>query len=549
MEILLNILLIIFGTVTLVCGISFFYRERNTGQTRAYVLGYCIGATLWCYGYGLLGICTDFELAENIRWVGVLGINILMVTDCFMATSLSEIKRIWKLTIRTIIVILAVLDLLIYTSPEVDTYVRIGNWTTWYGNNCWNRTYHSVYLGIMILTLLLNAALWIRIEKVRRRIKFMWMIIIANFALLLACIPDTIFVSMGIRALPTSGFGGALCSAIIWYGAVKLHAFDITIDNAVDIIYDNVNVGIMVYDTDYKLIHANPYVMHFLNIDESLINSKSMSCIFNISDEICKNHFESALKCGDDTIQLSLRDETVSCSVNTTVALDSYNEPYCYVSAVYDMTTIKNVMEELRTANLAKSNFLASMSHEIRTPINAVLGLDEMILREAKDKEILGYAEDIQGAGRSLLSIINDILDFSKIESGKMDIIPINYHLSSLINDSYNMIATRAKEKDLKVEIINNETLPNTLYGDEIRIRQIIINLMTNAIKYTEEGKVTLLIDADNINENKLELVITVKDTGIGIKEENISKLFDSFKRVDEVKNRNIEGTGLGLAI
>lgn len=203
----------------------------------------------------------------------------------------------------------------------------------------------------------------------------------------------------------------------------------------------------------------------------------------------------------------------------------------------------------LEAASAAKSRFLANMSHEIRTPINAVLGMDEMIMREAKDKNILQYAGDIDSAGHQLLSLINDILDFSKIESGKMEIHPVEYELFSVINDCYNMIIFRAKRKGLKFTVKNNPDIPAFLYGDEVRVRQIVMNLLTNAVKYTKDGEVILNFDYEEIESKKIMLKISVKDTGIGISEENQKALFESFTRIDEKENRNIEGTGLGLTI
>jgi signal transduction histidine kinase/CheY-like chemotaxis protein len=217
---------------------------------------------------------------------------------------------------------------------------------------------------------------------------------------------------------------------------------------------------------------------------------------------------------------------------------------------------LRELNEELEEANLrlasaseAKSSFLANMSHEIRTPINAVLGMDEMILRECKDKQILEYANDIDSAGHQLLSLVNDVLDFSKIESGKMELHPVEYEMFSIMNDCYNMIYMRAKRKDLKFSIENDPQIPAFLYGDEVRIRQIIMNLLTNAVKYTKDGSVTLKFDFENTDEDNINLIISVKDTGIGISEDDQKYLFDSFKRIDEKTNRNVEGTGLGLSI
>ena len=200
-------------------------------------------------------------------------------------------------------------------------------------------------------------------------------------------------------------------------------------------------------------------------------------------------------------------------------------------------------------ANKAKSSFLANMSHEIRTPINAVLGMDEMILRESKEKEVLGYARDIKTAGRTLLSLINDILDFSKIEEGKMEILPIQYEVSSVVNDLVNMTRDRASAKGLKFEVNVDKNIPHLLLGDEIRIKQVVLNLLTNAVKYTEKGKVGLNVGFNKKSDDEIGLTFKVTDTGIGIKEEDIQKLFSPFSRIEEKRNRTIEGTGLGMSI
>lgn len=205
--------------------------------------------------------------------------------------------------------------------------------------------------------------------------------------------------------------------------------------------------------------------------------------------------------------------------------------------------------QEAQEANRAKSSFLANISHEIRTPINAVLGMDTMILRESREDNIREYANDIQNAGQNLLSLINDILDFSKIESGKMEIKPVNYELASLLGDCYNMIQVRAKDKGLFFRMENSTSIPHLLYGDEVRVRQIIINLLTNAVKYTEKGEVVLSANWEKMDEETIRLIVAVRDTGMGIKYEDQQKLFDSFQRLDMERNRNIEGTGLGLSI
>jgi len=200
-------------------------------------------------------------------------------------------------------------------------------------------------------------------------------------------------------------------------------------------------------------------------------------------------------------------------------------------------------------ASQAKSDFLAKMSHEIRTPMNAVTGMAELLLREELSGDALGYAQDIKQAGSNLVSIINDILDFSKIEAGKLEIIPINYLLSSLINDTVNIIRTRLMEKPLRFFTNIDGKIPNSLIGDEVRLRQILLNLLSNAVKYSEKGHVGLTITVDKRDSKQVWLRIAVSDTGRGIKKEDQAKLFDEFVKVDVKKNQGIEGTGLGLAI
>ena len=205
--------------------------------------------------------------------------------------------------------------------------------------------------------------------------------------------------------------------------------------------------------------------------------------------------------------------------------------------------------ERAVAASEAKSSFLSGMSHEIRTPINAVLGMNEMILRESRDSNILEYASNIQTAGKTLLSLINSILDFSKIEEGKMEIIPVKYDTASVINNLVVSISERAKAKDLELIVEADPELPAKMIGDDVRLSQVIMNLLTNAVKYTEKGSVRFSMKGGERKDGNIALHVTVQDTGIGIKKEDLPRLFESFERLDEVRNHSIEGTGLGMSI
>ena len=210
---------------------------------------------------------------------------------------------------------------------------------------------------------------------------------------------------------------------------------------------------------------------------------------------------------------------------------------------------LREAKDEAERANRAKSEFLANMSHEIRTPLNSVLGMDEMILRATDDRVVRNYAWNIKNAGETLLSLINDILDFSKIESGKMVIVEAGYSLSSVVNDIYNMVKFKAEQKGLDFQIIVDPELPDGLYGDEVRIRQVVVNILNNAVKYTEKGSVSFFVHGEKISGTEMQIQFVARDTGIGIKASDQAKLFAKFERLDLSRTRNIEGTGLGLSI
>ena len=228
--------------------------------------------------------------------------------------------------------------------------------------------------------------------------------------------------------------------------------------------------------------------------------------------------------------------------------LGRYNFQQAQKELVKKNSELEEAYKDANAANKAKSDFLANMSHEIRTPINAVLGMNEMIIRESTDENSRVHARAVESAGKTLLSIINDILDFSKIESGKMEISYAKYSFSSVLYDVSNMTRIKAREKGLEFFIDVDNYLPNVLLGDEIRVRQVMVNVLSNAVKYTREGSVSLKIRGDQVGD-VLNLIISVSDTGIGIKKEDMVKIFGKFERVDLIKNKTIEGTGLGLAI
>ncbi len=253
--------------------------------------------------------------------------------------------------------------------------------------------------------------------------------------------------------------------------------------------------------------------------------------------------FESVSYLGQFFIEGSL-----TTSIGTTLLVLSF---YLTLESP-DIQLIKQLSDEKERAdhaNKVKTEFLRNMSHEIRTPINTIVGMNEMIIRESNQKEIIEFAQDIKNSSKLLLSIINDILDFSKIESGKTELVCVEYNLRNLLHDEYVMFSAKVKNKGLTLNFDIAPEIPCHLKGDDMRIKQILTNIINNAVKYTQQGEITVNVKLVSLEGEIAKLFFSVKDTGAGIKEEDIANLFEVFKRIDEEKNRNIEGTGLGLNI
>ncbi len=334
---------------------------------------------------------------------------------------------------------------------------------------------------------------------------------------------------------------------------IGIFGFDLmgTREIAKDFVIDRISEGIIAVDNEGRIQYYNePVTKLYPEFDSFFGNApKDRSGRSRTPYDIITG-ITSAVKNGET---IGINDRIYSPKENV---LTFKGESYGKLYALVDETEHYHYMDELQKqrdiadhANAAKSLFLAKMSHEIRTPINAVLGMDEMILRESDQNSIRSYASDIMSAGKTLLSLINDILDLSKVEEGKMDIIPVQYDLSSMINDLSNLIRDRAEKKNLKFTVKADPASPYLLIGDEIRVRQCVMNLLTNAVKYTEKGEVILGVSAERADDTHINLNFTVSDTGIGIKKEDMDKLFSPYKRIEEKRNRAIEGTGLGMSI
>ena len=545
-----NCALLILGTIAGVMGVSFYLRNSSSaGNIRHYMLFYGVFSALWCLSYAVLGVMQDISLCPYIRVVGLIAIDSFLINEVFLATEMAGIGKRASEIIRISAVVISIIDLLVFSNREVDIFVREDGYTRWYANPeiQFGRSVHNVYEVLMFLVLFTLAIIWLKKTRLKRSRKFMLYLFMANFSLLFFTIPDTVFPNFGLPGVATSGIGGAVCTIVMWYGAIIANSFNVSVGNITHRLFDFIEAGVIVFDTDRHIAIMNAYAENHLSGEKR----EKLNDLFNISEADISHMFE---KGANEIYSTRLWDKKgeKAYSVKLNSVKDTYGEPYCILMVFADITEEIELADKFAVASQAKSQFLANMSHEIRTPINGIMGMNTMLIDELDDgnvEDARKYAMNITSASQTLLSIINDILDISKIESGKMELIPVEYEIFSVLNDCYNMTLSRAEEKGLKFEIDIDSSIPSVLYGDEVHIRQIINNFLSNAVKYTRAGKISLRLKELSRKGDNVELSVEVADTGIGIKKEDVGKLFKNFTRLDEQKNRNIEGTGLGLSL
>ncbi|MCR5626899.1 MAG: response regulator [Lachnospiraceae bacterium] len=367
----------------------------------------------------------------------------------------------------------------------------------------------------------------------KKKNKFI-IILAVSFIGLLSMLLNLVVDTRGVDLVP---FAFIFISGVF---TILIAKFDLIkeVDLAKNQIVEQTEDGIVVVNEDHDVLFINDAAKGILS---EIITDQTDKDVF------IKNLFDK------EEYVINVNDKNLEIRVSD---IKAGEKSVGHIAWIFDMTFINKYTDQIlvlkdqaEKANQAKSTFLSNVSHEIRTPINAVLGMDEMILRESKEKNIRQYARSIQEAGNTLLGIINQILDFSKIEAGKMDIIPVDYDFSTTLNDLYNITVSRLGGKDLKLEFNVDRSVPSKLFGDELRIKQCIMNVVNNAIKYTDEGMVKVDIGYTKKDDSTIILNVSVTDTGMGIKQEDIDKLFAPFQRLEEKKNLTVEGTGLGLNI
>lgn len=539
---------IMLASLCLTMGIHFYVTKTGSRHIKFIILLMSISVFLVCAGYSLMSLWPDLNTAFIPRNFGVLGIDFYLVSVLlFVVLDLRFGKKAIIIT-HSLITILTVTDLIIFEHINANTYVKNGAYNIYVVNELSRHILHYVYAAIMTIIIVLFALMWIKNARYKREKRVFLYLIVANVGVLLGFVLDFLY-SLVDPSNPTFVFCIFICVAFfVFYRACNQNnILTITTNNVQKDIFSTANVAVLAYNYKQELVLVSPYAKKLLDINEE--DNPLPDDLFDISSRFRERLFETCTDSSAYDYKLRSKDGSKTFSITFQARLDSYNEPIVLILTLYDVTKEDELIAKATEASRAKTQFLAQMSHEIRTPINTILGMNEMIQRETKENNTAQYSHDIEAAGIQLLSIINDVLDMSKIESNKLEIIPTEYNLIDLINTITRLATPLAEKKGLDFVFTTDSSLPSRLYGDETRITQIFTNLISNAVKYTSTGSVSVSITGKAQTNDTITLLIEITDTGMGIKEEDIPKLYESFTRLNEGLTKHIEGTGLGIPI
>ena len=539
--------------LSLYYAISHFKKSNMKSKENLLFFLFALSSAIWSFGFYCVFIQTIPDHAYLWRGLGMIGTFGYLITAQLLICHFAGITKHWRCAIEAFSFLGIILYFFIIQKNQVTYELTEIGMSYSFTSSIWNNLYiaYSVITAVNMFGVtffMLRRSTTTRMKVLAKKLLFAELIVLFGMVL------DTVLPIIGMKAIPGSSIAQTLGLFII-YGAVTFASHSkITISNMSEFVYYSLTVPVLVYDCDQKLQLLNDAAHPFVGVkknDRGSFDITGIDTLFH-TDKGDVFEFEGDFQEADAVCSHNL----AYCSLSVNKIYDDFNDVIGYIIIVTDLTEHMNSMKRLEeakcdaeNANHAKSTFLANMSHEIRTPMNAIIGFSELVLKMNINNEVRSYVNDIKFASHNLLAIINDILDISKIESGKMELVMDSYYTSQLLNAVSMIVSPQIAQKGLVFNTKIDQNIPRVLYGDKVRLRSVLTNILNNAVKYTQEGSISFEVSIAKQTTTHVTLEFKISDTGVGIRPENLENLFESFERFDQKIHYGIEGTGLGLAI